>query len=289
MESQKILIIDDNNENIKVAANIIKADNNVVWATLNVKEGIKIAEMKSPDLILLDVQMPIMDGYEACKILKSKAETKDIPIIFMTARTDDESIHKAYNVGAVDYITKPIKKLELLARVHTQLKLSRMIKCLKEASVTDGLTKLYNHKKILELLSLEIDRAKRYQRPLSIMMLDIDHFKRVNDEYGHVIGDRVLERLAIEVKDQIRDLDTVGRYGGEEFLIIFPEINKSQAYQVAERLRKSVESLTFDNGLTITISGGLAEFSDKKDQLLVNEADNNLYKAKNSGRNRIVY
>ena len=289
MESQKILIIDDNNENIKVAANIIKADNNVVWATLNVKEGIKIAEMKSPDLILLDVQMPIMDGYEACKILKSKAETKDIPIIFMTARTDDESIHKAYNVGAVDYITKPIKKLELLARVHTQLKLSRMIKCLKEASVTDGLTKLYNHKKILELLSLEIDRAKRYQRPLSIMMLDIDHFKRVNDEYGHVIGDRVLERLAIEVKDQIRDLDTVGRYGGEEFLIIFPEINKSQAYQVAERLRKSVESLTFDNGLTITISGGLAEFSDKEDQLLVNEADNNLYKAKNSGRNRIVY
>jgi len=289
MENQKILIIDDNNENIKVAANIIKADNNIVWATLNVKEGIKIAEMKSPDLILLDVQMPIMDGYEACRILKSKPETKNIPIMFMTARTGDESIHRAYKAGAVDYITKPIKKLELLARVQTQLKLSNMIKCLKEASVTDGLTKLYNHKKILELLNLEIDRAKRYKRPLSIMMLDIDRFKSVNDEYGHVVGDKVLEQLAFEVKEQIRDLDTVGRYGGEEFLIIFPEINKSQAYQVAERLRKSVESLTFDNGLTITISGGLSEFTDEKDQFLVNEADNNLYKAKNSGRNKIVY
>ena len=289
MENQKILIIDDNNENIKVAANIIKADNNIVWATLNVKEGIKIAEMKSPDLILLDVQMPIMDGYEACRILKSKPETKNIPIMFMTARTDDESIHRAYKAGAVDYITKPIKKLELLARVQTQLKLSNMIKCLKEASVTDGLTKLYNHKKILELLNLEIDRAKRYKRPLSIMMLDIDRFKSVNDEYGHVVGDKVLEQLAFEVKEQIRDLDTVGRYGGEEFLIIFPEINKSQAYQVAERLRKSVESLTFDNGLTITISGGLSEFTDEKDQFLVNEADNNLYKAKNSGRNKIAY
>lgn len=288
MENQKILIIDDNNENIKVAANIIKADNNIVWATLNVKEGIKIAEMKSPDLILLDVQMPIMDGYEACSILKSKETTKDIPIMFMTARTDDESIHKAYNAGAVDYITKPIKKLELLARVHTQLKLSHLIKCLKEASVTDGLTKLYNHKKILELLNLEIDRAKRYQRPLSIMMLDIDHFKRVNDDYGHVVGDAVLEQLASKIKQHIRDIDLVGRYGGEEFLVIFPEINKTQAYQVAERLRKTVESLSFDGGLNITISGGLAEYTDEKTESLVKKADDNLYRAKNTGRNKIV-
>ncbi|HPF16818.1 MAG TPA: diguanylate cyclase [Thermotogota bacterium] len=288
MESQKILIIDDNNENIKVAANIIKADNNIVWATLNVKEGIKIAEMKSPDLILLDVQMPIMDGYEACSILKSKEATKEIPVMFMTARTDDESIHKAYQAGAVDYITKPIKKMELLARVHTQLKLSGMIKCLKKASVTDGLTKLYNHKKILELLNLEIDRAKRYKRDVSIMMLDIDHFKRVNDDYGHVVGDTVLERLAFVIKQQIRDLDMVGRYGGEEFLIIFPEINQSQAYQVAERLRKTVEALIFDDGLTITISGGVAEYSDEKTEHFIKKADDNLYKAKNSGRNKII-
>jgi len=287
MDRQKILIIDDNNDNIKVAANIIKADNNIVWATMNPKEGIKIAEAKTPDLILLDVQMPVMDGYEACKILKSKAQTKEIPIVFMTARTDDESIHKAYNEGGADYITKPIKKLELLARVNTQLKLSSMIRSLKEASVTDGLTKLYNHKKILELLELEIERAKRYKRPLSIMMLDIDRFKSVNDTYGHVFGDTVLERLASQIKQQIRDMDTVGRYGGEEFLIIFPEINKLQALEVAQRLRKSVESLTFENGLTITISGGLAEIADGKDQVLVNEADNNLYKAKNTGRNKI--
>lgn len=288
MDKEKILIIDDNNENIKVAANIIKTENNIVWGTLHVEEGLKIAEIKSPDLILLDVQMPVMDGYEACSILKSKDETKDIPIIFMTARTDDESIRKAYNVGAVDYITKPIKKFELLARVHTQLKLSSMIKKLKEAAVTDGLTQLYNHKKILEMLNLEIERAKRYNRTFTIMMLDIDHFKKVNDRYGHVVGDMVLERLASEIKSQIRDLDTVGRYGGEEFLIIFPEINKTQAYQVAERVRKSVESLAFDNGLSITISGGLAEFSGEEDRFLVSKADENLYKAKNTGRNRIV-
>jgi len=288
MDRQKILIIDDNNDNIKVAANIIKSEDLLVWATLNPHEGLKIAEKKLPDLILLDIQMPDLNGYEVCRILKSNDTTKDIPVMFMTASTDDKSIDKAYKVGAVDYITKPIKKMELLARVNTQLRLSRLINDLKEASYTDGLTKLYNHKKILEILASEIERANRYKRPFSVLMVDIDRFKTVNDEYGHLVGDKVLERLASEIKQQIREVDTAGRYGGEEFLIIYPEVGGEEAVQAAERLRQSVEKTPFDNGLKITISGGLAKYTGEDPRILVRKADDNLYQAKNSGRNKIV-
>ena len=288
MDAQRILIIDDNNTNIQVAANIIKSEELLVWATLNPNEGLKIAEKKRPDLILLDIQMPDMDGYEVCRILKSNDTTKEIPIVFMTASTDDESINKAYKAGAVDYITKPIKKKELIARVNTQLRLSQLINDLKEASYTDGLTKLYNHKKILEILTSEVERANRYKRPLSVLMADIDHFKRVNDEYGHLVGDKVLERLASEIKQQIREVDTAGRYGGEEFLIIFPEVAGKEALKAAERLRRSVEETNFDNGLAVTISCGLAEYSGEDPRILVRKADDNLYQAKNTGRNKIV-
>ena len=286
-EKQKILIIDDNSQNIQVAANILKDDNTTIFATTSGSNGLEIAKLKQPNLILLDIQMPERDGFEICKLIKNEELTKHIPIVFMTAKTDEKSIESAYTAGGVDYITKPIRKAELLARVKTQLQLSQLIIALKKTSYTDGLTKLYNHNKIFELLDLEIIRAKRYKSTLSILMLDIDYFKKVNDEYGHQTGDVVLEQIAQEISKNIRTVDIAGRYGGEEFLVIFPGISKEEAFIVADRISKSIENLQLKENLKVTISGGIAEYKNEMLLNLIETADINLYKAKNKGRNRI--
>lgn len=286
-KKQKVLIIDDNGENIKIAAKFIKSDEVIIWTAMNGKIGIEVAKEKHPDIILLDIQMPEMDGFEVCKILKADKETENIPIIFMTARTDDESIENAFKVGAVDYIVKPIRKTEIIARVRTHLKLAQTIKELEKAAYTDGLTKLYNHKKIFESLDLEIKREKRYKNNLSVMMVDIDFFKTLNDTYGHHMGDIVLEKLSEIIKATIRDADIAGRYGGEEFLIIFPEISEDEAFRAGERLRKNIEAVEFENRIKITISGGVAEYIGETALELIEKADRNLYRAKENGRNRI--
>lgn len=286
-KKQKILIIDDNNENIKVAANFIKSNEVIIWTAKQGKIGVELAKLKKPDIILLDVQMPEMDGFEVCGKLKEDSETKNIPIIFMTARNDDESIEKAFEAGAVDYIIKPIRKSEIIARVKTHLTLAQTIKNLEIAAYTDGLTKLYNHKKIFECLELEIQRERRYKNKMSIMMLDIDYFKKVNDVYGHPKGDFVLKKIAEVILTTIRDIDVAGRYGGEEFLIIFPGVVKKEALIGAERLRKNIEETIFDDEIHITVSGGLAEYGSETTLELIEEADKNLYNAKSKGRNRI--
>lgn len=284
---EMILIIDDVTENIQVAAEILKTLKYKILASTNGKAGIEIAKLKQPQLILLDIQMPGMDGFEVCELLKSDDKTKDIPVIFMTARNDDESIDRAFQVGAVDYVTKPIKKLELLARVKTQIRLAQTILALEKTSFTDGLTGLYNHKKSFDMLDSEILRAKRYGHMLSIIMLDIDFFKKVNDNYGHQMGDAVLKEVSKEIAKTIRNIDIAGRYGGEEFLIVFPEISKQDVIIGAERLRKNIENLKFENGLQVTISGGIAVYSNESILEIIKIADQNLYKAKHNGRNRI--
>lgn len=286
-KKQKILIIDDNIENIKVAANFIKNDEVIIWTAINGKTGLELAKEKIPDLILLDINMPEMDGFEVCRELKKEENTKEIPVIFMTAKNDDESIERAFETGAVDYIVKPIKKTEINARVKTHLKLAQIIKELEKAAYTDGLTKLYNHKKIFEFLDIEIQKEKRYKNSFSIMMADIDFFKKVNDSYGHQSGDVVLEKVSNIIKDTIRDTDIAGRYGGEEFLIIFPEISEVDAVNAAERIRKNIESLIFENEIKITISGGVVQYKGETALELIEKADIKLYSAKEKGRNRI--
>ncbi len=287
VEKEKILIIDDNIENIKLAANIIKNEDRIIWTALNGKNGIEISKTRIPDLILLDIQMPEMDGFEVCNELKSSEITKEIPVIFMTTRGDEASIEKAFEIGAVDYIVKPIKRNEVIARVRTHLMLSRTIKDLERAAYTDGLTKLYNHNKIFNVLEHEIIRADRYGGKLSIMMADIDFFKKVNDNYGHSIGDLVLEGVAAEISKTIRNIDIAGRYGGEEFLIIFLEVSKDESYIGAERIRKNIEKMEFERNFKITISGGIAQYTGETILEFIEKADKNLYKAKNNGRNRI--
>lgn len=290
-----ILIVDDVAKNLQLLGNILRKENYSIAAANNGKQAVAIAGDISPDLILLDIMMPGMDGFETCSKLKNIPETKDIPIIFLTAKVETEDIIKGFKVKAVDYVTKPFNSYELLARVKTHLELKMSKDLLKEKnklleilSVTDGLTGLYNHRYIIDTLSQRIIEAKRYKKPLSIGMLDIDYFKKINDKYGHQFGDEVLVKISSIIEDTIRKVDIASRYGGEEFLIVFPDTNSSGAYKTVERIRKSIESIKWDkSGLKSTLTGGVCELKDEDSEKLIIKADKLLYKGKESGRNRI--
>ncbi len=287
-----ILIVDDKPRNIQLLGNILRIENQNVEFALTGEEALEWTKSHSFDLILLDIMMPVMDGYEVCKRLKSNSETAEIPIIFLTAKSDEENIIKGFDLGAVDYIVKPFRKRELIARVSTHLELKHSRDQLKKMAAIDGLTKLYNHSFINNRLSKEISHSFRHGTPLSIIMFDLDHFKNINDTFGHKVGDKVLIKVSQAIIDQLRMNDTPGRYGGEEFLIILPATSIDDARIVAEKVRKSISSLVWDQeGLKVTISGGVCEYlalDNENANELINRADKLLYQAKHSGRDRII-
>lgn len=292
-----ILIVDDVTKNIQVVGSTLKDQGYRIAAANNGIKAIEIAQEVEPDLILLDVMMPELDGFETCKRLKSIENTKDIPIIFLTAKVEPEDIIKGFELGAVDYITKPFNLYELKARIKTHIELKvtkdQLIEkneILKKLSITDGLTGLFNHRYITDTLADEIEEAERYARPLSIEMIDIDDFKKINDTYGHKFGDQVLVKVADAIESSLRKTDKVGRYGGEEFLIIYTQTDAVGAVKTAERIRESVENIDWqDDRVKITISGGVFERKDESVSEMITGADNLLYKAKRNGKNRIEH
>jgi diguanylate cyclase (GGDEF)-like protein len=305
-----ILIVEDTIRNIQVIGSIFKKEDFKIAVTTSSKEALSIVNEINPDIILLDIMMPEMDGYEVCNRLKASDKTKDIPVIFLTAKGDPDSIIKGFNVGAIDYISKPFNRAELLSRVqnHLEIKRSREVIAkiaeerknllmeleqkneeLERLAVTDSLTGMYNHKYIIDRLSQEVAKAKRYQIELSIVMFDIDHFKNINDTYGHQVGDDVLFKVTSTIKSRIRETDIAGRFGEEEFLVILPNINLDNSCIVAEKIRACIQDLKWKHDkLQVTISGGVAGFSGENMTELIKKADINLYKAKEGGRNNIV-
>jgi len=289
-----VLIVDDVAKNLQVLGTILSKQNYKIAAANNGEQAIKIANNTLPDLVLLDIMMPGISGFEVCTRLKKDSRTRDIPIIFLTAKIEPEDIVKGFETGAVDYVLKPFNSIELLARVktHLELKISRdMLKIkneqLRELAITDSMTGLYNHRYIIDSLSERIAEAKRYKQSLSVAMLDIDYFKKVNDNYGHLFGDFVLVRISTIIEESIRKTDIAGRYGGEEYLIIFTNTDKKSALNTLERIRKSIEKEKWDKrDLVVTISGGLSELKDEDYSKLIKKADDLLYKAKENGRNR---
>ncbi|HAJ95769.1 MAG TPA: diguanylate cyclase response regulator [Actinobacteria bacterium] len=294
-ESPLILIVDDIGKNLQILGTILSKENYRISVANNGEKAIMIANNILPDLIMLDIMMPGINGYETCARLKENPKTKDIPIIFLSAKNELADIVKGFEIGAVDYVIKPFNSVELLARTktHIELKISRdMLKIknelLKKLAITDGMTGLYNHRYINENLSRRITEAKRYKHPLSVGMLDIDYFKKVNDAYGHFFGDFVLVRISAIIEGTIRKTDIAGRYGGEEYLIIFTNTDKESAFGTLERIRKSIEKENWGKeGLIVTISGGVCDLSDQDYSKLIMKVDELLYKAKENGRNRI--
>jgi diguanylate cyclase (GGDEF)-like protein len=236
--------------------------------------------------------MPEMDGYEVCEKLKDTQNTKDIPIIFITAKTDEDSIERAYEVGGIDYVTKPFKPRELLARVKTQLELKILIEHLEFIGAYDQLTGIYNRRKFFELAEQKIDTKDEV---LYAVMIDIDKFKLINDTYGHPIGDEVI-RVVTQTIAEFIDKDSIfGRLGGEEFCVICNVKAFSHVNEKIELMRSAVENVqVFSDSeelVNFTISAGYSMFTNKiktLDQLL-KEADIALYEAKGSGRNKVVF
>lgn len=264
-------------------------------------EGFKVLLNKNLDLILCDVEMPGIDGLKFLGMKRAKPEYNDIPVIMLTSLNEVRLKVQALEMGASDYVTKPFDPAELIARVRVHLKIKQLQdelkeknKKLEELSNTDSLTKIYNRRYFMELLDLEFQRAKRYESPLSFIMIDIDHFKEFNDTYGHLLGDRILADVVALLKDNLRRHDQIGRYGGEEFALLMPETDLEGALIVAERHRKRVEEFAlYENGtpLRVTISLGVASFPNpniEKLDDLIKLADDALLESKRTGRNRIA-
>ncbi|OEF96528.1 diguanylate cyclase [Desulfuribacillus alkaliarsenatis] len=295
-KKQTILIVDDSRTNIMALADLLKD----VWAikiATNGKDALRIAFSEDqPDLILLDVMMPDMDGYEVCKRLKAAPETKHIPIVFVTAMNQAKDEEYGLSLGAIDYITKPISPPIVKARVNNHLELKRYRDLLKENSMVDGLTGVANRRRFDEAIELEWRRALRYEHSLSLLMVDIDYFKRYNDTYGHLEGDECLRKVAITLKQTLkRPLDMLARWGGEEFACLLPDTDAESAFKVAEQLRKAIVGLQLPHESSpiseyVTVSIGVATVlpnAEMHREDLFKQSDEALYKAKENGRNQI--
>ncbi|MCE5181690.1 MAG: diguanylate cyclase [Betaproteobacteria bacterium] len=291
----KILIVDDIPVNVALLAAILSKDHNVLSATSG-EMALDMAAREQPDLILLDIMMPGMDGHEVCRRLKSSETTKNIPVIFVTAKSSAEDEAYGFDLGAVDYITKPFHIPVVKARVRNHLSLKVKTDLLEEIAHIDGLTNIPNRRRFDETLENEWGRALRSKNPLSLIITDIDYFKGFNDYYGHAGGDQCLYSVAMALSSLMhRSSDMVARYGGEEFVAILPETDLNGAATLAEYWRSVIEAMQIPHAKSgisdyVTVSVGYASTIPSKDQLpyvLLGVADEMLYQAKDSGRNRI--
>jgi diguanylate cyclase (GGDEF)-like protein len=243
-----------------------------------------------PDLILLDIMMPEMDGYEVCRRLKDDPATAGIPVIFVTVRSEETDEARGLALGAVDYIGKPFSTPILLARIRTHLKLRGMQLQMERLAVTDELTGCYNRRYFMRQGGIELSRHIRHCRPMALLMLDIDYFKRVNDTCGHAMGDQLLKKVAKTITEDLRKSDIFARIGGEEFAVLLPDTDTEEARHIAERLRVHLH-LPVDEGLwSVSVSIGVAaprEGDSDLDQIL-RRTDKALYRAKAEGRDRVV-
>ncbi len=291
MRTMKVLIIDDDPASVALARQWLKKDGHGIVTAADGEEGLAMAVREEPDLILLDVQMPGMNGFQVCEKLKSDSRLRHIPVIFLSAADETREKVKGLDLGAVDYVTKPFDRFELPARVRAALRTKRLQDLLTVYSEIDSLTEVYNRRVLMERLEQEWNRTRRYSTTVAFIMCDIDHFKNVNDTHGHPTGDQVLERIATLLRKSVRSSDMVGRYGGEEFGIIMVNADRASAAAAAERYRKKIESMDFHSRkgeFRVTVSFGVAD-SRGKDTVsqLITAADRALYKAKETGRNTV--
>lgn len=291
----KILVIDDQPINIQTVYNILSKDY-VVLAATSGKDAFEVIEQNIPDLILLDVLMPGMSGLEFCQQLKQRADTKGIPVIFVTSINQQEEEDECWLCGGIDFITKPVNPMTLKNRVKAHLTLKFQKDLLLKMVYVDGLTSIFNRRYFdthIEKLSNEVHRS---QRDTALLMVDIDYFKLYNDRYGHVIGDSTLKRVALLIQNTLqRPADFVSRYGGEEFVVVLPETNTEGAVIVAERIRENLLKENIEhlpsNYKVVTISVGISTFltCNTTEHTVVENADFNLYEAKKLGRNRVHF
>lgn len=306
-QTERILVVDDHPDNIEIIDARLSSCGYRIESASNGQEALERVRANPPHLILLDVMMPLMDGFEVSRRIKRDPDLPFIPIILVTARGETQDKVEGLDAGADDYLTKPINFPELEARVRSMLRIKKLQdeldqknkqleevnRQLRQLSITDGLTGLYNHRHVHELLHEEHERCKRSGGEVAVVMMDLDHFKQLNDTYGHPTGDVVLSSTARILLENAREIDMVGRYGGEEFIVILPGASEEAGALFAERVRQAVERHVYGNGdgeIRVTLSGGIASGRGGEATLpeeLIRRADGALYEAKHRGRNRI--
>jgi diguanylate cyclase (GGDEF)-like protein len=309
-----VLAVDDKPLNLRLLREMLEEEG---FGVVEASDGVQALERvrdANPDIILLDTNMPNMDGIDVCRHLKADPTTQGIPIIFVSGVNELEDKVHAFQEGATDYITKPFQVEEVIARVTTHLTLRNLQTALEQQiaalkrtqneletsnrelarlSVQDSLTGLHNRRYLDENLQSVFSQARRYGKSLSVMMCDIDNFKHVNDTLSHEVGDHVLKHVADILQRNVRDADITARYGGEEFVIVFPETLVSHAAIVCERIRQNVEQHPWEDvapGLQVTLSMGLTgDITVTDHEKMLATADNKLYTAKADGKNRLEW
>ncbi|VAX12055.1 diguanylate cyclase/phosphodiesterase (GGDEF & EAL domains) with PAS/PAC sensor(s) [hydrothermal vent metagenome] len=282
-----ILIVDDAASNLQLLAQILK-DNHRIKIASSGKKALELAQLK-PDLILLDIVMPDMDGYEVCRQLKNDKKTREIPVIFITGKSSSEDEARGLLLGAVDYISKPIHSPIVAARVKTQVTIKRLYSKTQDLAMHDQLTGLCHRHYLLDIAATKMAAVKRHDHPLSMMLLDIDHFKAINDQYGYMVGDVVLREVATILENSCRSEDVAARMGGDEFVLLLDDCDICNCQKKAKQLHQEIE-LRMPENITVTISFGLTEYHAEDDGLesFFKRADKALYEAKENGRNQVV-
>ena len=256
-----------------------------------------LKEKNNIQVVITDIMLPEMGGLELTKLIKKDYKSD---VIVMTGYSGDYSYEEAINIGASDFVIKPVRLEELLLRLKRVLKERelaqervRMMEKLQRLAITDGLTKLHNSRSFYSQLEVEVDRFNRYKHPLSLLLLDIDHFKNYNDSYGHLEGDKVLVKISQMIKSCLRKMDTAYRYGGEEFTVILPETSCEEALLVSERIRNVIQAEKFtpqpEKELSITISIGVTQYAPEEQlSTFIQRADKAMYISKQNGRNQVT-
>ena len=285
-----VLVVDDDPDKRMLLTVALQMAGYDVRTANDGEEGLSAMESYQPDLLITDVMMPRMDGYELARRVRANPLTRFVPIIIQTAARNDAQDHRrGSEVGALGYITDPTDIDLLLARARTLLDFKRYLDTCEEEAFTDHLTGLANRRRFERQLEREVSRTLRYSRPFCLLILDIDNFKEVNDTYGHDAGDEAIRRLALTLQAGTRGIDLAARIGGEEFAVILPETELEGGVDVAERLRVAVRETEIPTVGRITASFGVAEFPlcAATGRELVTLADGALYEAKRGGRNRV--
>ncbi len=292
-----ILIVDDTPANIQVMAQALAPYYELQVTTRGAKALELLQREEKPDLVLLDIMMPEMDGYEVCTRIKKMPELWGIPIIFVSAKGEVVDQQRGFALGAVDYITKPIEIPLVLARIKVHIRLKCQAECLERMAMLDGLTDIPNRKSLENTLQDEAKRASRSGKPLALLMVDVDHFKAFNDFYGHGAGDECLRSVAQVLESSLnRSSDFVARYGGEEFVVVLPECDAEGALRIARQLCRNVEALHIPHAKSATVEHVSVSIgcvsrtleNDANIDNLLKQADIALYQAKEQGRNQVV-
>ena len=295
VSSRRVLIIEGSPSDRQLLRNWLNAEMIETYEAVDIITALSGCQKYLPNLVLLQLRLNTWDGFEVIRRLKDDPRTRSIPVIFIAASALTAEKAKGIDMGAVDFVSKPFDSVELLARVNSAIRTKALLDLLEQRAHLDGLTELGNRFALQDMLPLEFATCRQKGSPMSILIADLDHFKRVNDHYGHAAGDEVLRRTAMALRDSVRPTDFLARYGGEEFVVLCPDCDLPTALETAERLRERVAELkiTFRNSLIqMTASVGVAAirppYPDDPQEIL-ERADQSLYRAKANGRNAVWY